>query len=434
MDSRTQKDTGDVKDGDEEPINSGGLSYLWAAVFVVSNIAGSGILPMSSAISNAGWIGIPLIMITCATAGVLGVILGRCWMLLQQRKPELYAGKCRRPWAAIAFEALGPTARTFVSILNNVGLFGVSVVFMILCADNIASLTYEALPQMNKCLWLLVVAAALWPFTWIGTPKDFWWAGLAALVTTLISLVMIFVQGAIDAPDRRPDLYFNSPTLKSFFTSLPTIMFAFGGASTFPTIQNDMARKSEFAKSVAIAFIGLMLIFVPVGVFGYYTYGSAVDANIFMSLSDGYPKMIGQALISAHVFFAFVLISNPLYQECEDILNVHRKFGWKRLLVRSSLLLLALFIAESVPSFGKILDLVGGCTVSLLTFVLPPFLYMTLADMKGPTWQPTEISLPLRTFLWQTIIIGVSTGALSTYFAIEAIVNDGGLDLPCYIA
>ena len=69
---------------------------------------------------------------------------------------------------------------------------------------------------------------------------------------------------------------------------------------------------------------GLMLIFVPVGVFGYYTYGSAVDANIFMSLSDGYPKMIGQALISAHVFFAFVLISNPLYQECEDILNVQR--------------------------------------------------------------------------------------------------------------
>ena len=38
--------------------------------------------------------------------------------------------------------------------------------------------------------------------------------------------------------------------------------------------------------------------------------------------------------------------------------------------------------------------------------------------------------------LWFEIwkFLGVSMGALSTYFAIEAIVNDGGLDLPCYIA
>ena len=58
-----------------------------------------------------GWIGIPLIVITCGCAGYLGIILGRCWLLLQERKPELYAGKCRRPWAAIAFEALGEHGR-----------------------------------------------------------------------------------------------------------------------------------------------------------------------------------------------------------------------------------------------------------------------------------------------------------------------------------
>ena len=39
-----------------------------------------------------------------------------------------------------------------------------------------------------------------------------------------------------------------------------------------------------------------------------------------------------------------------------------------------------LFIAESVPSFGAILDLVGASTVTLLTFVFPPFFYMRLSD------------------------------------------------------
>ena len=58
------------------------------------------------------------------------------------------------------------------------------------------------------------------------------------------------------------------------------------------------------------------------GVCGYYIYGADVDPNIFKSLTDGAPKVIGQALISAHVFFAFILASNPLYQECEELFNV----------------------------------------------------------------------------------------------------------------
>jgi len=41
-------------------------------------------------------------------------------------------------------------------------------------------------------------------------------------------------------------------------------------------------------------------------------------------------------------------------------------------------------MAESIPQFGKILSLVGGSTVTLLTFVLPPLCYMKLCDQIGP--------------------------------------------------
>lgn len=39
-----------------------------------------------------------------------------------------------------------------------------------------------------------------------------------------------------------------------FFLSFGTLLFAFGGASTFPTIQNDMEKKDKFSTSVIIAF------------------------------------------------------------------------------------------------------------------------------------------------------------------------------------
>jgi vesicular inhibitory amino acid transporter len=50
-------------------------------------------------------------------------------------------------------------------------------------------------------------------------------------------------------------------------------------------------------------------------------------------------------------------------------------------LFRSLIVLGLLFISETIPDFGSILDLVGGSTVTLLTFVFPPFFYMRLVDM-----------------------------------------------------
>jgi vesicular inhibitory amino acid transporter len=68
--------------------------------------------------------------------------------------------------------------------------------------------------------------------------------------------------------------------------------------------------------------------------------------------------------------------------------NQFPAFTWKRVLFRTLTLLVLLFISESVPNFGSILDLVGGSTVTLLTFVFPPFFYMRLVDMssQNPQW------------------------------------------------
>ena len=51
-------------------------------------------------------------------------------------------------------------------------------------------------------------------------------------------------------------------------------------------------------------------------------------------------------------------------------------------MVRVSMMCVMVFIGESVPKFGKILSLVGGSTITLLTFVLPSFFYMRLCDQE----------------------------------------------------
>ena len=55
-------------------------------------------------------------------------------------------------------------------------------------------------------------------------------------------------------------------------------------------------------------------------------------------------------------------------------------FNWKRCLFRTCSMIVILLIGQSLPSFGAILSLIGGSTVTIITFVLPPILYILAVD------------------------------------------------------
>ena len=59
------------------------------------------------------------------------------------------------------------------------------------------------------------------------------------------------------------------------------------------------------------------------------------------------------------------------------------EFHWKRCVLRTTILLAVLFVAETIPHFGAVLDLVGGSTVTFLTFVAPSLFYLCLTRNKG---------------------------------------------------
>lgn len=46
--------------------------------------------------------------------------------------------------------------------------------------------------------------------------------------------------------------------------------------------------------------------------------------------------------------------------------------------VRTGIMACVLFVAESVPTFGPLLDLVGGSTITLTSIVLPCLFYLYL--------------------------------------------------------
>ena len=54
-----------------------------------------------------------------------------------------------------------------------------------------------------------------------------------------------------------------------FFSAFGAVMFAFGGASTFPTVQADMADKKRFKWAAVASCLALFLIYSSVMIVGY---------------------------------------------------------------------------------------------------------------------------------------------------------------------
>ncbi|XP_063837922.1 uncharacterized protein LOC135086995 isoform X2 [Ostrinia nubilalis] len=354
----------------EEPDNGGGggggaasagLSAKQTAFLIAGEMAGSGVLALPRALVKTGWVGVPIIIGMCAIAAFSGKRLGDCWSIIEGRDPEMRSRK-RNPYAIIADQALGRTWSVIVSMAVTVTLFGAAVVYLLLAAQIIEQVLHSLIPAVTFCSWYLIVAGAMTPLMLFGTPRDFSFIGVVALGATVLACALYFIQMMSEV---RPFVFrLGIHGFEDFFLAFGTIMFAFGGASTFPTIQNDMADKSKFSKSLQWSFI--------------------------------------------------------------------ESTGW-RFAVRLSIMAGLLFIGESIPRFDKILALVGGTSVALLTFILPSYCYLNLIKQSRAEGQkPIETPGWMKMVCWEVIAVGVVGGVATTISAISTIFGST-LTKPCYL-
>nr|XP_042897303.1 amino acid transporter AVT1C-like [Parasteatoda tepidariorum] len=407
-------------------------------------MAGAGVLVLPKALSDTGetiykhfttvtkacgWGGIVFMTLCCAISMYSGVCLARCRIILEERYEE-FREKIRKPYPAIAQQAYGTKMKYFVSICVEINFIGVSVVYLLLPAELIAKLLDDKIPF---CGLILILAAVLCPMMWFGTPKDFKFVAVIAFVTTIGAIIFLFVAMGQHAAKESLKPTHNPPTFMSFFLSIGVILFAFGGTATFPTFQNDMINKKEFPAVMVVSFGAVYLVYSPVALLGYYLYGDDVSIDITDTIPPSIFKSLILILLTIRTIFAFVMIINASSQEFESIFKVPDRFGWKRIAVRVSLLLFVLFIAVSIPRFGKVLTVVGASVITLTTSVFPFMFYYKLCSQSNSSWPDRKLPVYKKVILFLIMVFGVIGGSIATYLAAAEIVRDSGLSPPCYI-
>ncbi|GIX79464.1 aa_trans domain-containing protein [Caerostris extrusa] len=386
--SNTETQKGDNHEGEEPAPRGKGLSLWLASIFIVAEMAGSGVLALPRAVADAGWSGIAMIVFCGGLSLYSGVCLGRCWSIVEERY-EGYKEKNRYPYPTIAEKAYGTKMRYFVSFCIDSTLLGVAIVFLLLSSQLIGSLA--ASWGISFCYWILILAAILWPLTFLGTPEEILVkpAAVIALATTVTACVILIVLIAEEIADAETVSH-PAPSVKSFFLSYGTILFAFGGAASFPTFQNDMKDRTQFPKAATFDFWHSLVLYLPVAVLGYLVYGNTLVPNVLDALPYSIPKSVISIMLALHMFFAFLLVINAPVQDLEEFFKVS---VWKRIAIRSLIMLGVVFIAQSIPRFGQILNLIGGSLTTLTCIIFPCWFYFKLCGQQDPTWPIRNISL-----------------------------------------
>ncbi|CAD5122452.1 DgyrCDS10876 [Dimorphilus gyrociliatus] len=352
----------------EKKIQDKGLSLPLTAFFIIGDIAGSGMLALPKAFDNAGFIGPVLLLLGALSSGYNGIRLGQCWMIIKRRYPNL-GEHIRNPYATIGEKAFG-----------------------------------------SKMALIGIIAA----------------------MATIIATFTISSDIIVYKVKHKPKLEFSNTKVVNLFLAFGTIMFAFGGTATFPTIQHDMNKPEKFHISATFSYIGILSMYQLVALLGYYTFGNQLVDNILKSLSIGWLRYTSEILITIHLIFAFVINSNPVFQTVEHILKIPTNFNWKRCIIRTVVILFIIFVAETIPKFGALLSLVGGTSTAFLTFVAPSMFYLKLCSSKGD-WQEIKVPLHHKVICCQLMIIGTLGGIATTYSAISTISSSKTFFLPCYV-
>ncbi|CAK5076593.1 unnamed protein product [Meloidogyne enterolobii] len=348
-----------------------GLGWFVACLFVVSDMAGGGLVALPTAMIQAGfWTGILLSFLMTLIFMFTSKALGRNWVILRRRWP-VYQKHCRQPYPEIGRRAMGKWMGNVVSICVDINQFGTTVVYLLLSAKNIHD-TLKSLFDANIsfCVLLVILAICLLPITFLNSPQDFWLAAVVAVTTTSLAVILICIGSLLDFGECRQHHSIPEFQITNFFLAVGTLLFAYGGHPAFPTIQNDMRKPEDFEKSSLLSFSILFCMYTPVCIIGYMTYGNSLRESVINSLQHVWIQQIVNLMITLHLIFTIIIVNNPLNQKVEEVFNIPHDFGWKRVVVRTGMMILVLFVAETVPSFGPLLDLMGKLIRYLSVF--PP--------------------------------------------------------------
>ena len=135
--------------------------------------------------------------------------------------------------------------------------------------------------------------------------------------------------------------------------------------------------KDKFVPSAIVGFSLCAMIALIFGVVGAVGYGPDVKSVAIAMLKGGAVAVTVKLLLCANVLATFPLIVRSSFTTVENALRGMSVSSSN--VMRTAYVFLAAFCGASIPSFGKLVGLVGGVACTFLSLTLPVFMLYNMS-------------------------------------------------------
>jgi solute carrier family 32 (vesicular inhibitory amino acid transporter) len=105
-------------------------------------------------------------------------------------------------------------------------------------------------------------------------------------------------------------------------------------------------------------------------------------SNVLEILPKSWMLYLVILLVTLQLCLSSAVGNSALFQHLEDFCGAPTHFSYKRCLIRSGLVFLAVLIGELLPKFDLVMSLIGGTLNGTLIFIMPPLFYTKIMKME----------------------------------------------------
>jgi vesicular inhibitory amino acid transporter len=206
-------------------------------------------------------------------------------------------------------------------------------------------------------------------------------------------------------------------------------MSPWGGQSVFPNIYRDMRHPYKYRRSVDVTYLFTFLLDLGMAVIGVLMFGDSVRDEITSNilLTPGYPQAISVFIVVVIAIIPITKVplnSRPIISTLEIVAGLDPRAispspqlqgmsGWTRgalkATIRTLVTILIVVIAIILPSFDRIMTLVGAVCCFTICLIMPLAFHLKLFGK--------EIGRPEWWMNWVLIVVCSVMAVVSTAFA-----------------
>lgn len=418
------------KDGEAVALPHDGNSVALTAGIIVADVVGAGILSMAVAIAQFGWLLGTIVTIVLLSMNVhISIIVWRVRMKCPGARTycELAEG---------AFVGAPPEQRRFAVLFTGITqqtlILGFLGVYTLSLGKAFGMIFYN----VHLCLptWTLIGCLFTLPFVAsarrLGAWKSLIWVNCASiLATVIIPLIVMAMQGVEQSRIPGSEVYpVAQINLNNVMLGVNIMLFSFTSQFMIVEIMAEMKDVADFPKAytfMSAPFQGLAFLICGLG--GYYFRGDLVSGIIVDSIPFGGWFQAAAVCLIVHMLITWVfkgIVFCRAMQTAWDPKSAEdgSKEGWMQWgALVASVMAFSYLIAQIVPFFVDLIDLLGATLTPIVCFMMPVVFYARwLRDFGQEEDRVGYIELAVIAL---EMVVAFTTLFVGTYFAVNNIIE-----------